>query len=196
MIVPIAKILTAIRKTTNASDGFEKLLAISSSQAKYADWEKVHFPKCFEKDVCDAAKWIEKSLARYPATGVYLGLDTLNQRRGWGTNVEIGMNSEADPAKINIDWVFNCERYGKKHLIRGLYELHRTYQKFDLEYPASLVADYALFLGYSGLVLAAALERARFRRDCMFVWGFHDGDLFLLCRTTAKGVERLAQQAS
>jgi len=192
----ISKILTAIRKATNASDAFDKLVAIASSHAKYADWEKLRFPKCFEKDVRDAAKWIEKSLADYPAAGVYLGLDTLNERRGWGTNLEIGMNSHADPSKKNIDWVFNCEQYGKKHLIRGLYELHRSYQKFDLEYPADLEADYALFLGYSGLVLAAALERARFRRDCMFVWGFHDGDLFLLCRTSAKGVERLAQQAA
>jgi hypothetical protein len=45
---------------------------------------------------------------------------------------------------------------------------------------------------YDGVVLAAALERIGVRSDCLFVWGFHDGDLAFLARAAAGSVTRLA----
>jgi hypothetical protein len=53
-------------------------------------------------------------------------------------------------------------------------------------------ADYVLFLGYSGVVLAEAAAHVRWPRRTLVVWGFHDGDLFVLGRGERGGFERLA----
>jgi hypothetical protein len=73
-----------------------------------------------------------------------------------------------------------------------MYKTHRAYQKYGLEYPSSLLADYLFFFGYSGLILAAGLDRIPIDWDCLFIWGFHDGDLGYLARSSPSGITRLA----
>lgn len=125
-------------------------------------------------------------------SGVYLGLDTLNENRGEGKNVEIGMTRDANPGELEMDWAYRLSQRGESHLIEGMYKAHRAYQKFGLEYQGRLLDDYLFFFGYGGLVLAAALERIAINWDCLFIWGFHDGDLGYLARSSPKGITRLA----
>ncbi len=54
------------------------------------------------------------------------------------------------------------------------------------------LAEYTLFLGYSGLILAEALEDVGRDGPFLAAWGFHDGDLFTLGRGDGQGFERLA----
>ena len=71
------------------------------------------------------------------------------------------MTREANPEVLEMDWAYRLPRGGENHLIEGMYKAHRAYQKFGLEYPSSLLADYLFFFGYSGLVLSAAIEALR-----------------------------------
>ena len=79
---------------------------------------------------------------------------------------------------------------GKPHLIRGLYELHSVYSGPAWRVRDEAVAqgtyfafaDYALFLGYSGIILRHAFGHFPADRSLLAVWGFHDGDMFLLGR--------------
>ena len=116
------------------------------------------------------------------ARGLYLGLDTLNMRGGHGTNIEIGGSSQCDPSSDDIQWVFARNlRYGRKHLIYGLYELKEVYST-DAWVAVSDLCDYIFFLGYSGIVLAESFKRLDTARTLLPVWGFHDCVLFALGR--------------
>jgi hypothetical protein len=53
-------------------------------------------------------------------------------------------------------------------------------------------ADYVLFLGYSGLILAEAILDAGPGNLFLATWGFHDDDLFILGRGDGRGFRRLA----
>ena len=53
-------------------------------------------------------------------------------------------------------------------------------------------ADYVLVLGYSSVVLAEAAAIVRWPRRSPLIWGFHDGDLFILGRGQRAGFERMA----
>ncbi|MHB0971529.1 MAG: hypothetical protein ACYC7A_20775 [Thermoanaerobaculia bacterium] len=107
-------------------------------------------------------------------------------------NVEIGATSNCDPFILNTAWPWNLDWYGDLHLIRGLRSLKRIYgaRKWQRLYD---VADYGLFLGYAGLVLAESLSRIHVTEPLLAVWGFCDGDLFFLARRTPAGLERIAQ---
>jgi len=133
-----------------------------------------------------------ESIFEFRPTGVYLGLDTLNENRGEGKNVEIGMTRDANPEELIMDWAYRLPERGENHLIEGMYKAHRAYQKSGLEYPSSILANYLLFFGYGGLVLASAIQRIPVNWDCLFIWGFHDGDLGYLARSSPSGVERIA----
>jgi hypothetical protein len=54
------------------------------------------------------------------------------------------------------------------------------------------IADQIFFLGYGGMVLMAAVERLKSRRDCVFLWGIDDGPYGQLAQTSADGVKRSA----
>ncbi len=117
------------------------------------------------------------------ATGIYLGLDTLNMGEGEGTNIEFGGTAACDVSKDEVDWVYGKLKYGESHLIGGLYELQRIYSEPDWESSFSFT-DYILFLGYSGIILGQAFIRLATKRRLLPAWGFHDGDLFVLGRKT------------
>jgi hypothetical protein len=191
----IDEILAIVRDAKTPSTGFSRLIDHCSDVAPDPLWSRL--PNIdIAGDVAAAVQWLREQLrGRDAATGIYLGLDTLNMNGGRGANVEIGGSGEADPSKTDLEWMYRCSWYGDGHLIRGLLELHHVYAK-DEEDLFSF-ADYVLFLGYSGLVLASAVEgldlpaRAG-TKGRLFAWGFHDGDIFPLLRTTLRKTERLA----
>ncbi len=156
-------------------------------------WNAVPEPDT-ESDVASATTWLQKSFSKYPPTGVYLGMDTANEREGLGKNIEIGLTDVAGPLPLDMEWIYDGFDYGEDHLIRGLYEIHKSYAAIGLDESDSLLPDYVFYLGYSGVVLAAAAERIPVRWDSLFVWGLHDGDMVFLARGSSKGVERLAKQ--
>lgn len=136
-----------------------------------------------DADVDAAAEWLRAHLVESPSKGVYLGLDTLNMDGGAGSNVEIGGTMDCDPNAASIDWAWECEWSGEPHLIGGLVAMKERYEDSEV----SSEADYLVFLGYSGLVLGAAAARLRPDEPVLFVWGFHDGDLFKLGRASRDG---------
>jgi len=156
-----------------------------------AVWDKIRMPDV-EADVLLAGAWLKESIFEFRPSGVYLGLDTLNEHQGNGKNIEIGMTIAADPTTLNMDWAYHLEQRGESYLIEGMYEVHKAYQKLGLDYHTGNLGDYLFFFGYSGIVLAAALERIAVNWDCLFIWGFHDGDLVYLARSSPKGITRLA----
>jgi hypothetical protein len=191
MDIPFDDILSVVRKPGDLKAAFGALREIGRSRLPSEVWDKIRAPEV-EADVWLAGAWLKESIFEYQPSGVYLGLDTLNENRGEGKNVEIGMTREANPQVLDMDWAYHLPDYGENHLIEGMFKAHRAYQKFGLEYPSSLLADYLFFFGYSGLVLSAAIERIAVNWDCLFIWGFHDGDLGFLARSSPSGITRLA----
>ncbi len=82
--------------------------------------------------------------------------------------MELGLSNEVDPESLEMNWIYGDVEPAGEHLIRGIYEIHRTYQ--DAEYEVSKLADYLFFFGYSGIVLAAALEQLPIDWNSLFVW--------------------------
>jgi len=194
----ISEILTIIRQTKDPGLGYSKLLDLCSRSEESPLWKKLPTVNV-SRDVADSVLWLEKELGqkrRASATGIYLGLDTLNMSGDDGHNVEIGGSDGADPTSESLDWAYGCGWYGDHYLIRGLREMHSVYAQPE-EKDLFAFADYILFLGYSGLVLASAVENMNPEirsgpKGRLFGWGFHDGDLFPLCRAIGERVERLA----
>ena len=149
-----------------------------------------------KRDVASASKWLRAQLrskdAPHPVRGVYLGLDTLNMDGDDGQNVEIGATKNCDPSKLETGWAWKCEWYGDAHFIESLRDLKSVYDQPEFE-PVSGFADYALFLGYSGLVLAEAMESLEVSTPLLAAWGFHDGDLFFLGRRERDRFERICK---
>jgi hypothetical protein len=112
-------------------------------------------------------------------TGVYLGLDRLNMDDGCGMNVQIGGSRRPECLTAELqDWLEDDLWDGRDHLIRGLVDMHRVYARE--EGPVFGFADYALFLGYSGFVLAAAIERLSpatrsGAKGRLYAWAFTTG---------------------
>ncbi len=191
MDVPYNEILAIVREPGDLKTAFAALRELGRSQLASEVWDKIPTPE-LQADVLLAGAWLKKNIVEYQPSGVYLGLDTLNEKQGHGKNLEIGMTREADPDKLEMEWAYRLPQRGHNHLIEGIYQAHRAYQEFGLEYPAEILADYIFFFGYSGLVLAFAIERVKINWDCLFIWGFHDGDLGYLVRSSPQGVVRLA----
>jgi hypothetical protein len=152
-------------------------------------WESL--PKTdIARDVEESTEWISSELnCNPPATGVYLGLDTLNMDGPNGFNVEIGRATGCDPMDDDTSWTFESLSYGKSHLIRGLKELQSVYSRPEWSGELFTFADYVLFLGYSGIVLGRALSQLPLQNRIVAVWGFHDGDIFILGRRTPQRFE-------
>jgi len=122
------------------------------------------------------------------ASGIYLGLDTLNMDGSKGTNLQIGGSTSCEMASDSLEWLEEKMTYGERHLISGLHKLRKVYSqpKWEELYEFS---DYILFLTYSGIVLEQAFVRLRFPNPLLVVWGFHNGDIFILGRNTGDHFE-------
>lgn len=193
---PIREVLALVRSAPSAAAGWPRLRAVCARRWPSPLWARLGAGVDPTGDVRAAAAWLDSQLAAgdapSPVRGVYLGLDTLNMSGRGGTNVEIGATGAADPSRADIEWTYELEWYGRSHLIAGLKAMHREYSRSRWEELFS-AADYVLFLGYSGLVLAEAAGAVRWEASALVVWGFHDGDLFRLGRAGGTGFKRLAR---
>jgi len=179
----IDKVLEIIRTQPDQQRAWTELLSLCRSSEPSDLWQVLPTPD-MERDISTATQWLSSQLATLPdATGIYLGLDTLNMDDGSGTNVEFGGTAACDVSQDQIDWVYGKLKYGDNHLIRGLFELQQVYSQPKWESAFSF-ADYILLLGYSGIILGQAFIRFSTSRSLLPAWGFHDGDLFALGRKT------------
>jgi hypothetical protein len=191
-LIPFEAIRKAITKQANPQLAFKDILKAAKKNCPRLDWGQFS-DKYMDDDVSAATKWIKKTLKGTPDTkGIYLGLDTLNMEDGDGSNVEIGMNTSCDPTEISIGWVFHCDAYGDRHLIKGLYSFFANFK--GPEDDNKYLAEYVIFLGYSGLILREALVKAGIKNDFISCWGFHDGDLLLLMNSIGQKITILADR--
>ncbi|REJ95765.1 MAG: hypothetical protein DWQ35_05790 [Planctomycetota bacterium] len=200
----INEILDIVRSDDMPLNGWANLVALCARVQPSEMWDSLGVPDV-ERDVREASDWIEQQLMKNDpegnTRGIYLGLDTLNMDNdpehfpcmAPPENVQIGGTTNCDPAMPRMDWSYDCQWHGDEHLILGLRPLNHVYM--DDRWPESLhdFADYAIFLGYSGVVLSEALRRLKTRATFLAVWGFHDGDMFYLARKLDGLFERLAQ---
>ena len=193
MDIPYDDIFAVVRAGGDPQKSFDALREVGRAWMPSEVWDKVRTPKA-DADIWLAAAWLAEPLKENRPTGVYFGLDTLNEQDGNGSNLEGGWTRKADPTVLAMDWAYALEGRCDRHLVDGIYKAHRAYRRFGLSYPSSLPADYVFFFGYSGVVLAAALERLGIDWPCLFIWGFHDGGLCYLARSAAGGVTRLAAE--
>lgn len=176
------RLLAIVREDPAPASQWQRMSGVFQNEVPAAPWARMPVPD-LGRDVDEAAAWLAAELDAQPAAkGIYLGLDTLNMEGGKGNNVEFGGTTECDPAEDDESWLESDLNYGDGHLIRGLVAMHAVYSSADWE-PWSDFCDYAVFLGYSGIVLGAAMARSAGARDLLAAWGFHDGDLFLLGRS-------------
>lgn len=180
-LLPIAETMMVLRKESNPQIAFQKIIEFGKEKLPSLIWDQ-YIKIDIERDINDAEKWIKKSLKDFPKSkGIYLGLDTLNMDAGNGTNIEIGLSQNCDPNEFSDDWTYDCEYYGKPHLIKGLYEVSDTFQNNEKwSNDERSFAEYLIFLGYSGVVLREALNKLKTSNDFLSIWGFHDGDMFFL----------------
>lgn len=196
---PIDEILALVQTAPDATSGWDRLRTLCEQHWPSPLWGHLRGVDPV-RDAEDAASWLRAQLdaasaAEVALRGLYLGLDTLNMDGPQGANVEIAGTSTAqavrlDPTAENIEWVHRVEWDGDRHLIAGLRAMKEVYARseWQAQYGA---ADYVLFLGYSGVVLADAAASVQWPQSVVLVWGFHDGDLFRLGRWGRDGFERL-----
>ncbi|MEM8737805.1 MAG: hypothetical protein AAGG38_04915 [Planctomycetota bacterium] len=189
-----------VRPELPPADAYSRLVAYGRSHYPSAIWGNLP-PIDVAADVVDAERWLRSEIADPRVTGVYLGFDTLNEEDGDGHNVEVGFTSDADPKSTDLGWIRKLS-YGRKHLIRGIYELHSEYKvDFDelegddveLEQLEDLTIelDLLFYEMYGAIILMAAIQSVAPQESALFVWGMHDGDVRPLCRRSPMGFERI-----
>jgi|SRR6185369_8842279 len=188
MNMPIDEALEIVRRQSDPRSAWLEALSLCRTAEPSDLWDALPMPDV-AGDIAAATEWLSAQLAAMPeASGIYLGLDTLNMDDGEGANVEIGGTTACDVSHDELDWVYGDLLRGESHLILGLHALHAVYSQPQWEEMYD-VSDYILFLAYSGIVLGQAFVRLPFQRALLPVWGFHDGDLFILGRKTSAGFE-------
>jgi len=182
VIEQIHQTLALVRGHTDLSSDWTQLVDICRQVHPDCPWADLP-PPDVQSDLHDTWQWLQKEVAEQPdASGLYLGLDTLNMGDGKGMNIDFGATSECDPASYSPDWVWDVTlSYGSHHLIRGLVGLQAIYAR-PIWRDAFGLCDYVFFLGYSGMILTQVFESFTLPRTFMPVWGFHDGDMFTLGR--------------
>ena len=192
-VLPVEDVLAAIREHPEPSVAWAEILNICRRCVPTAAWNRFPQPD-FAQDIEAASLWINEHIRRKgPVTGICLALDTLNMREGEGQNIIIGSSSECDPLQDRDEWINGDDvKYGDDHLIWGLVDLHQEYSGKDWRVQddsifcrsAYAFADYIIFLGYSGVVLAQAVQRIPIANTLLIAWGFAGNDMFLLGRKT------------
>ncbi len=180
-LLPIKEIMLVLRAEPDAKTAFKGIIEAANKKMPSKIWE-IFDEMSINKDIEDAFIWIKNQVNEHPnSKGIYFGLDTLNMNDGNGTNVEIGLSKSCNPKELSDEWTYDCEEYGKSHLIRGLYLASESYID-DSQWTADerSFAEYVVFLGYSGIVFREALDQLETENDFFSIWGFHDGDTFFL----------------
>jgi hypothetical protein len=177
----IDDIINAIQNIPDAKAALESIIHSANKKLPSKIWANFN-SLTIQTDTAGAEKWIQSNINQYPGTkGIYLGLDTLNMDNGKGTNIEIGLSAECDPRIFSTDWSYECDYYGKGHLINGLFLMSDSFSQSEKwSYEERSTAKYVIFLGYSGIILREALQKIDIENDFLSVWGFHDGDMFFL----------------
>lgn len=196
-VPPIEGILEIVRSASDATQGWNRLRSLLKKSKPSRLWDR------FEnvdpaRDVESSRVWLQKLLPTVdcarPIHGIYLGLDTCSADIR-GHNVEIATTTSCNPSSLDLNWIFGCNREHECHLIFGLLEMKRVYeQKMWMKFRD--FAEYSLFLGYSGLILAEALNDQLLSESFLAAWGFHDGDIFPLGRGDNNKFTRLATYES
>jgi hypothetical protein len=191
MAIPYDDIFAVVRAGGDPRRSFDALRQIGRSQTSSPAFDKLRTPDV-EADIWLAGAWLDDCIREFRPTLVSIGSDTLNQDGANGFNVDIGMSRPGSGVADTSGESACIEQYGSRHLIDGLYKVYSAYRRLNLGYPGSLLFDYLFFLGYSGVVLAAAVERIGVGWECLFRWGIGDDRLYDLVRTSPNGVTRLA----
>ena len=87
MALPLNEILAIVRNPSELKAAFDALREIGRSRLPSKAWDRIRTPEV-ETDVLLAGAWLKENLIDYQPSGVYLGLDTLNENNGEGKNVE------------------------------------------------------------------------------------------------------------
>lgn len=187
--MPIEKLLSIIRNQLDSQKAWEQVLDLCNAEQASNLWASL--PRVdLDRDIAATKAWFDSFLSRTQAPiRVYLGLDTLNMHDGKGSNIEIGWIA-GDTNQNGTEWAYGELTYGDPFLISSLASLQNIYSLPQYDNDFSL-AEYILFLGYSGLVVREALISYAPNLSMLFAWGFHDGDLFLLGRTENNKLQML-----
>lgn len=190
----IKSTLDTLKNEDNPSEAFGKLIQEGKKELDSDIWDAL--PKVdIDKDISEAKNWLLSELSNYPGTkGLYFGLDTLNMDEGRGHNVEIGFSKSCNPAVLNDEWTYECDKYGESHLIKGLFDMWKVfYNKEKWSAKEVNFVEYVVFLGYSGIVLKQALTQIDSLGDYLSMWGFHDGDMGYLIQSVGGNKKVLAE---
>ena len=190
--MPIAQILDLLRTELAPELAWRRVLEICKLHHASALWETLPAVD-IDGDAEAIRGWLATSLEGVAGpVGLCLGLDTLNMRDGAGTNLELGWKRACAAGSDDIGWVFERLEHGSSTLIVGLVALQAEYRQ-DRWNELSGMADHVLSLAYSGVVLAQALRHLERQDPLLAAWGFHDGDLFALCRCSAGTFEMICR---
>lgn len=178
--LPIDETMLVLINERQPEKTFNKILDYCNERLPSMIWQE-YAQMNLARDIENATNWLQTWIDTFPgATGIYLGLDTLNMDEGDGTNIEIGLSETCNPGSINSEWIYDCENYGEGHLIRSLFEVKQSFNDEKWTDEERSFAEYMIFLGFSGVVLREALSKIKTSNNFSSVWGFHDGDMFPL----------------
>lgn len=192
--IPFDEIFQIIKSTSDIESSWVDLLALCNKVQPNDLWSSLNKvnPK---KDLKIAEKnfrqFIDGIEIYSGPMGIYLGLDTLNMSGFSGFNVEVGFNKNANLMDKELAWVWECERNYYRFLIPGLKYMSKEYDKKKYS-DINFFAEYVLFLGYSGLIFTHMLMNSTLESDWAAAWGYHDGDIGILCKDTGSGFEKVA----
>lgn len=192
--IPFDEIFQIIKSTSNIEDSWLELLALCNKVQPNDLWSslnKVNPKKDLKIAEQNFHQFIDGIGTSSGPMGIYLGLDTLNMSGFSGFNVEIGFNNNANLTDKEIAWVWECERNYYRFLIPGLKYMSKEYDKKKYS-VINFFAEYVLFLGYSGLIFTHMLMNSTLESDWAAAWGYHDGDIGILCKDIGSGFEKVA----
>ena len=195
---PYAELLAVVQDAPNASAGWSKLLDLCGRHWPSPLWKQLVGIEP-HADVRAAVRWLQAEIADWlqaqrpqeanssDLAGFVFALDTLNMDQGTNVSLASTVDTDIDPGDQGMSWLGCLDWDGSSHLIHGLKTMETIYGRQEWE---ELPAEYVLFLVYSGLVLAEAATLVQWPSRTIVVWGFHDGDLFVLGQAGPKGFGR------
>lgn len=192
--IPFDEIFEIIQNTNDIESSWLELLALCDRVKPNDLWSSLGKVNP-QKDLGITQKKFREFICADRLTsdsiGIYLGLDTLNMDGFGGFNVEVGFNKKANLKDKEIAWVWECNGDYYKFLISSLKYMSKEYRKNKYS-DINFFAEYVLFLGYSGLIFTHMLLGAPLESNWVAAWGYHDGDIGILCQDIGNGFEKVA----